>query len=64
VEITLGEFTKDHTTVVNDIASLVDGLALEGRVVDLGDYFLGLLVPLGVANGVAVLVTKYGVSKC
>jgi len=57
VEITLGEFTKDHTTVVNDISSLVDGLAFEDRVVDLDDLLFRLLVALGVTDGVTILVT-------
>lgn len=56
VEITLGEFTEDHTTVVDDITSLVDSLAFEDRVVDLGDFLLRFLVALGMANSVAVLV--------
>lgn len=57
VKITFNKFTEDHATVVDDITSLVDGLTLEDRVIDLDDLFLGLLIALGVANGVTVLVT-------
>jgi len=57
VKVTLGEFTKDHTTVINDVSCLVDGLALEDRVVDLDDLLLRLLVALGMTDCVAVFVT-------
>jgi len=56
VEITLCELSEDHATVINDVASLVNCLALEHGVVGRNDLLLRLLVALGVTNRVAVLV--------
>jgi len=56
VEVTLCELSEDHATVINDVASLVDCLALEHGVVSRNDLLLRLLVALGVADRVAVLI--------
>lgn len=64
VQVTLCQLSVDHATVVNNIAGLIDRLALEDRVVGLNDLLLGFLVAFSVADSVPVLVAIESVSKC